>query len=383
MELDVLTDAIDQLVESAADPSVYADAESIQTLHRQMARMEAVTTEAVGAFDASGDWALDGAKTAAAWVSTRCRLPAGETRKRAHLGRQLRDLPVCSRAWSAGEINAAHVGVIAALGRDTTKEALERDEAVLVDQARSLPFGPFTQAMSYWEQHADPDGTDEAAEKRRTQRDVYLTPSFQGTYFGKMNLDPISGAIVFDELARIERQLFESDWAEANKALGRDPHADELARTSPQRRADALVEMATRSKTAPKNGQRPTPLFSVLVDYESTMHGRICQLANGTVITPGSLLRWLDEACVERAVFRPDNRVEVSPRVRLFAGATGRAIELRDQECTHPYCDTPAPNCQVDHIIPFSEGGLTTQENGRLLCGFHNRLRNQRPPPAP
>ena len=26
--------------------------------------------------------------------------------------------------------------------------------------------------------------------------------------------------------------------------------------------------------------------------------------------------------------------------------------------------------------------GPTTQENGRLLCPFHNRLRNQRPPPA-
>jgi len=34
-----------------------------------------------------------------------------------------------------------------------------------------------------------------------------------------------------------------------------------------------------------------------------------------------------------------------------------------------------------DHIQPFSAGGPTTQELGRLLRGFHNRLRNQRPPP--
>ncbi|HEX4244488.1 MAG TPA: HNH endonuclease signature motif containing protein, partial [Acidimicrobiales bacterium] len=159
------------------------------------------------------------------------------------------------------------------------------------------------------------------------------------------------------------------------------PKVDELSRTSPQRRADALVEMATRSRTAPANGQRPAPLFSVLVGYE-TMHGRMCQLAQGTVVTPGSLIRWLDEAYVERAVFRPGNRTEISSTVRLFGGATRRAIELRDLECTHPYCDTPAPDCQVDHIMPAAIGGPTTQENGRLLCGFHNRLRNQRPPPA-
>ncbi|MHB1721261.1 MAG: hypothetical protein ACYCV1_14270 [Acidimicrobiales bacterium] len=32
---------------------------------------------------------------------------------------------------------------------------------------------------------------------------------------------------------------------------------------------------------------------------------------------------------------------------------------------------------------PFSQGGKTTQDNGRLLCAFHNRARNQRPPPGP
>ena len=68
-------------------------------------------------------------------------------------------------------------------------------------------------------------------------------------------------------------------------------------------------------------------------------------------------------------------------RTRLFSGATRRAIEIRDQECTHPYCDEPVERCQADHVIPWSQDGPTIQENGRLLCGFHNRLRNGRPPP--
>ncbi|HXA31454.1 MAG TPA: HNH endonuclease signature motif containing protein, partial [Acidimicrobiales bacterium] len=89
----------------------------------------------------------------------------------------------------------------------------------------------------------------------------------------------------------------------------------------------------------------------------------------------------LDEAYIERAVYRPDNRVEVSETTRLFTGATRRAIELRDRQCTHPYCDRPASDCQADHIIPYADDGPTNQENGRLLCGFHNRLRNGRPPP--
>jgi hypothetical protein len=235
--------------------------------------------------------------------------------------------------------------------------------------------------VDYWEQHADPDGTETDAEARRSLRDVYLTKSFHGTFLGRMTLDPLSGAIVAGELERLEHELFESDWSDARTALGREPMAQELSRNPAQRRADALVEMATRSGTAPAGGRRPAPLFSVLVGYE-TIHGRMCQLADGTVVTPGSLLEWLEPAYIERAVFGLADRVEVSASARLFTGATRRAIEIRDRGCVHPYCDRPISRCEIDHIIPYAHGGPTTQENGRCLCGFHNRLRNQRPPPG-
>jgi hypothetical protein len=107
----------------------------------------------------------------------------------------------------------------------------------------------------------------------------------------------------------------------------------------------------------------------------------VCELADGTVLSPGALLPWLTEAYLERVVFAPERRVEVSATARLFSGATRRAIELRARQCTHPYCDIAAESCQADHIIPFSEGGPTTEENGQMRCGFHNRLRHQRPPP--
>jgi hypothetical protein len=169
--------------------------------------------------------------------------------------------------------------------------------------------------------------------------------------------------------------MFEADWAEARTVLGRDPTVADLARTPGQRRADALVEMATRSRTVPADGRRPTPLFSVLIDYE-LLRGRVCELADGTVVSPGSLLPWLTEAYLERVVFAPDRRVEVSSIARLFSGATRRAIELRDRECTHPYCDVPAESCQADHIIPFNDGGPTIEENGQMHCGYHNRWKS-------
>ncbi len=258
-----------------------------------------------------------------------------------------------------------------------TEDALARDEKMLVDYAGPCRSPP-SPGDGYWEQLADPDGTEESAEERRNRRDVYLVKAGD-MWLGKMTLDPIGGAIFADELERLEAELFEEEWKDARERLGFDPKASDLCRTPGQRRADALDEMAKRSRTAPPDGIPPKPLFDVMIDFPTL--GRVCELAQGMAVTPGSLVPWLDRADFERAVFEPPDRVQVSATARLFTGATRRGIQLRDRECTHPYCDRPAVDCQVDHIQPYTDGGPTTFANGRLLCGFHNRLRNQRPPP--
>ena len=412
MELDIINEELDRL--GGLDPSALADPESIVALHQVAARAESLATRATAAFDAAGDWAPDGARTASAWVTAKCRVKKSEARRRVRRGRELRFLPETTRAWAEGDITGAHVDVMISLRTRETEAALIRDEALLVDQARNLTFAQFTRAAAYWRQLADPDGADQDADKQRSRRDVSLVQSFGGSWLGAMNLDPVNGAIVAEELERLEHELFEADRAEARAILGRDPGpGDRLARTPRQRQADALVDMAINSKSCPADARRPAPLFTVLVDYE-TLHGRICELENGTVVPPGSLLPWLDGADVERATFGPGQRVEIGAKARLFAGADGRvtsadveratfapcpraevdpnnrlftgatrrAIEVRDRECTHPLCDVTAPFCQADHIQPWALGGPTTQENGRLLCPPHNGQRNQRPPPV-
>jgi len=378
MTLHGLVDAIDQLAQ--ADPFSYADRESVITLLTQLSRFECIVSRAVASFDEGGEWATEGAKTSVAWLHTRTHLPKGLLRSELRRGRAMPELPVATQSWSNGEISSAHFDALNKARTSVSEVALARDEAMLVSTARELKFEPFAAAVAYWEQLADPDGTEEAEMARQARRDVYLAQSINGAWLGQMNLDPISGAIVKEEHERLERELFEGDWAEAKERLGRDPRLGELKRTSAQRRADALREMAIRSRSMPPDARRPAPLFSVLVDYP-TLQGRICQLAQGHAVTPGSLVPWLDEALIERAVFSPGRRVEIGITTRLFTGATRRAIELRDQICTHEYCDVPADKCQIDHIVPASQGGPSTQENSQVHCGFHNRLRIQRPPP--
>jgi hypothetical protein len=232
--------------------------------------------------------------------------------------------------------------------------------------------------VAYWCQLADPDRTDADAESLRARRRLHLAQGLGGQWYLNGLLDPISGEIVAKTLERIEDELFESDWAEAKERVGEGVCVADLARTPAQRRADALVEMARRARGVPEGSRLPEPLFSVFVDYD-TFAGRICELASGTVVAPGSLLRWLDAAWVERVVFDGPNRIRnIGVRRRLFDGATRRAVELRDRECFHPMCEVPAEDCEIDHVVPWAEGGLTVEGNGRAACGFHHRRRHRR-----
>jgi hypothetical protein len=114
-------------------------------------------------------------------------------------------------------------------------------------------------------------------------------------------------------------------------------------------------------------------LFTVLVGYE-TFAGRICELDDGTVIAPGQLLPALSHADLERIVLDAPDRVLAVSQRRRFTGALRRAIQVRDRHCQHPSgCDTPAPDCDADHITPWTHTKDTSQTNGRLLCTGHNR----------
>jgi len=375
--LNKVTSDLNELTE--IDPAVLADGETVVGLHRQLERMLAVTTRATATFDASGAWQPDGARTAAAWLATKCRLPMTTAQRRVRLGRTLRHLPLTEKAWLAGDMGEAQVGVLARARTEGTAEALAGDEELLVGEATRLRYACFARVVAYWGLRADPDGAESSAEAQRRGRRLHLSHSFEGMWFLDGVLDSVKGAIVANELKRIETELFNADWAEAKARVGDNVGLGDLARTPAQRRADALAEMAKRSASAAPGARRPEPLFSVLVGYEA-FAGMICELADGTVVTPGSLVPWLDQAWVERVVFDGPSRViDVGVTRRLFGGATRRAVELRDRECFHEYCDVPAADCDIDHVQPWAAGGPTTQANGRLACGFHNRARQRSP----
>ena len=54
--------------------------------------------------------------------------------------------------------------------------------------------------------------------------------------------------------------------------------------------------------------------------------------------------------------------------------ALAEFVRCRDLTCCWPGCDRPAWHCDLDHTIPFAEGGPTHASNLKCYCRTHQRL---------
>jgi hypothetical protein len=381
--LRVLQSALCEL--DALDPGQLSDlevSESIRGALQADSMLASFTTRVVGEADARRLYRREGASSASTWVGAMTRRPVGECREVVRRARRLVAMPDTATAFAQGQVTAAHVRHLMR-AQHTNTSAFDRDEAMLVDHARTLRFDHFCRAIDYWCQLNDPDGVEADAFDRYQARAAHLSETFDGTGVLDATFEPVGFAMFSEALRRIELELWQADWAEAKARLGEGVAESDLCRTRAQRRYDALIEMARRATAVPDGARLPRPLVTVLVDAP-TLTGRVCELSTGRVVTPGEVLPLLCDADVERVVFDGGSRVlDVGERQRLFGGATRRAVEVRDRRCAHPTCSVPANRCDVDHIQPYSTGGLTTQTNGWLRCPHHHPGRRRRPPPNP
>ncbi len=339
---------------------------------------DAHCARAAGALEASRLWQADGARSPTAWLAWRCGIARGRASSAVVAARSLRRMPTVEAAVLAGQLTFEHVAALAA-AQSVAPEAFAVDEARLVAAARGGPLARFQVALRYWRLAHAADDEESAARRRWEERHLHCSRSFEGAVVIDGLLDPVTGEIVARELERLERELFEEDLADARQRLGPDAPLDALRRTPAQRRADALRRMAERSAAKPPGATEPRVLLQVLAGHESVL--RMCELSNGTVLTPGEVLPVLVAADVERVIFDgPSKVIDVGVRQRFFRGGTRTAVEVRDRRCTHPSCDVPAERCEIDHIVPWAQGGLTTQANGRCRCPYHHP--RGRPPPG-
>ena len=346
-ELSDLEEALDiasKVDVSALPGSVLADV--VSDLHRMTSKLAALDAASVAAFDASGEWSVGGHKTCAVWLRHNLRCAGPEANARVRMARRLRRMPLTAEALGRGELTTAHVRVLATA---CDLEEFADAEALLVDHARELSFRDFERTVRYFRMVVDATSADDEARDQAQRRGLHASKLLDD--MGRVDgwLDPVGFAIFKRELDRLEQKLFEEDWAIARAEHGPDASQSQLPRTGSQRRANALVEMAKRSATAPADGKEPAPLVFVHMDAETFeaalreaggLEGdyptdRLCELEDGTPITPIQAIELALWGHIRRIVYEsPDVLLNVGRKQRLYRCPA--RCDLRQRPNLHP-----------------------------------------------
>ena len=152
---------------------------------------------------------------------------------------------------------------------------------------------------------------------------------------------------------------------------------DELSHV--QANADALVTLVEHFAscgTAPQYGaDRPRILVSVDLEVLKGKLGTATLLNTGDRITAHEARRLACDAGVLPVVMgRSSVPLDVGRKRRLFTSTLRTLLVARDQGCAFPGCDRGPSECEAHHRRPWWSGGVTSLENGVLLCSYHHHL---------
>ena len=387
-----LTAAVDQLAERALGVIPPVELAALAAgLHRQTARLEAITARALAAADRAADgpdaFRAVGCQDAAQFLAADAHCPRRRVTMLSRRGRWLTDFPAFAEAWADGVLTIAHVDELRSLDNPRTRLQLTEAQDYLVDAARDCDWPAFRQVCAYWLANADPDGN--APAEQPVHNRVRYRKRADGTVTGSFRLDPLAGAALTTALDTESQRLLRAEQDEE----ARD-------RSGARRMADALVNLAIRGHES-KRAVTVTPLVNIVMSkdvadnaiarlFDPTVPAleldgenpdRRCELIDGTPIDPRTALVAVAIARFQRIVVDAENRViEASVQSRSFPPWMKHLLLIQARgRCRAPNCDAPNAWLQADHVNPHSRGGPTGLTNGQVLCDPHNKWKRDHP----
>ena len=285
--------AIGRLRQAAADVLAVAWAgrpgpvlgEAIEALAVAERMVAAAKHEVLGAFDATGQHRVEGHPSAATWLAAKTKANPRRVKHQTTVARALREMPLTEAAFAAGRIGAEHVAVLVrARTRDVVAE-FAAAEAQLVEAAETKDFDEFDLVVRDWRSFVQPDKSETRARDAEERREGHASRTFDGLVRLDAWLDPLGGTEFLDELGRVEQELFDADWAEARARVGDHATQRDLRRTAAQRRADALVEMARRSRAHGRTAGGPRWTLNLMMGWHTFCAEAAATLADLTRCT--------------------------------------------------------------------------------------------------
>jgi len=388
-QLQRLREAIETL-----DLPVHAD--SIVEARALLDRLEATIVEAEAAFATQGHAEIDGYPNMAAFLRHRCGTTLRCSRRMARRAARIAAWPELGDAWRSGRITGAQVDLACASIPD---RHLERFAHTIEDTIAII--GPLTAhatgvVLRRWSACADDLAQREAAEAGIEPAAVVPARELSASRT-TADVMVLNGEIDPDGAAYIDRALM---------AASRDD-AEGETRTPKQRRADALVEICrTYLETldnphANRRRERLTLTADVVVLYRAWLKGLgihtatdletflaarpdlgeldrglfldafdgsggVATTLDGNPVTD-SLVGAVASGGTMEMLLTADNRIlNLGRSSRTFSPAQRRALLARWGGCA--CCGAPPERCDIHHVTPWEQGGLTDLANAVPKC---------------
>jgi hypothetical protein len=279
---------------------------------------------------------------------------------------------------------------------------LPRVGALLV--AGDIDYRTFQTIVYRTDLIADPDALSavDAALAAKVTRWPGITQGRLGGYVDRIVARADLDAVRRRRERRGDREL--SIWGDADgltEIFGRlhttDAHAvdarlDALAatvcaddpRTRNQRRADAMGALAMGAdRLNCRCGQAHCPavtgpvaspvVIHVIADQAGIDGAAPGSMIGSDALIPAELIAELAKSAKLRLLIHPAD----APAEAGYTPSQALAdfVRCRDLTCRFPSCDQPATRCDLDHTIPYADGGPTHAGNLKTLCRRHHLLK--------
>ncbi|HSS26104.1 MAG TPA: HNH endonuclease signature motif containing protein [Mycobacterium sp.] len=318
-------------------------------------------------------WAVDTVEAVTAEVAAALRISQGLAGSRLRYARAMRErLPQVAQVFKAGDIDYRMFQTMVyrtdLITHGDVLAAVDGALAVKVPRWPSMTRGRLAGQVDKIVAHVDADAL-RRRKQRQDDREVWIGDLGGG-------VSEIQGSLFTADAHALDKRLN----ALSATVCEHDP------RTREQRRADALGALAAEAdrlgcrcgRPDCAAGKRPaaTPVVIHVIAEQATIDGsgaaQASEVGADGLIGPELVVELAKSAKLVPLVCPAD-----APPESGYVPSNGLAdfVRCRDLTCRWPGCDRPAHKCDLDHTIPYADGGPTHASNLKCYCRTHHLVK--------
>ncbi|MBO0676463.1 HNH endonuclease [Mycolicibacterium sp. S2-37] len=314
------------------------------------------------------DWVVDAEAAVTAEIAAELRISQGLAASALRYAQSLKRIPKVAEAFIAGDVDFGLFKTIVyrtdLITDDEVLSCVDTELAVTVPAWPSMTRSRLAQRIDKIVRRHDREAVRTPRKDSPAERAVWIADRFDG-------LSEISAAVSTPHAHAFGRKLT----ALAATVCEQDPRSPEA------RQADAIdVLTAGGDRLACRCGRaectaaaRPAAgsvVIHVVTDGSGQSGGAEI---GGDGLLPPEVIAELTETATVRPVMPP---VDAGPEPGYSPSrALTDFVRCRDMTCRFPGCDNPATRSDIDHTLPYADGGPTQASNLKCLCRLHHLLK--------